>query len=69
MLMPGRTNARDVVRREGGRWYGTKPGGQRPSVVADTQSAAIRRGFEILRRAGGEGLRILATSRGGHACC
>lgn len=56
--MPGRANSRDVVRREDGRWEVTKPGGQRPSAVTDTQSEAIRRGGEILQNDGGGELRI-----------
>ena len=35
--MPGQANSRDVVRGEDGRWEVTKPGGQRPSAITDTQ--------------------------------
>jgi hypothetical protein len=56
--MSGRANSRDVVRREDGRWEVSKPGGQRPSVIADTQSEAIHRGSEILHNVGGGELRI-----------
>jgi hypothetical protein len=57
-VMPGQANSRDVVRREDGRWEVSKPGGQRPGAIADTQFEAIRRGSEILHNDGGGELRI-----------
>jgi hypothetical protein len=56
--MSGRANSRDVVRRQDGRWDVTKPEGQRPSAVVNTQAEAIRRGSEILHKDGGGELRI-----------
>jgi hypothetical protein len=56
--MPGQANSRDVVRREDGRWEVTKPGGQRPGAITDTQSEAIHRGSEILHNDGGGELRV-----------
>jgi hypothetical protein len=56
--MPGQANSRDVVQRDDGTWAITKPGSQRASATAATQSEAIQRGSEILHRDGGGELRI-----------
>lgn len=51
-------NRRNVTPRPDGRWNVRRPGGQRASVVTDTQKQAIDRGRDLLRRAGGGELTI-----------
>jgi hypothetical protein len=51
-------NVRNVVRREDGTWAVNNPDASRASAVFDVQAEAIRRGHQILHRAGGGELRI-----------
>lgn len=60
------TNPKKIVvqKRDDGRFEGIRPGGERASVVRDTQGEAIDASREVLRNSGGGELAVRRVADG-----